>query len=195
MNFRFDDPFLPYVLREVIHDPEHHRLLRLVEAGIPAWAIVLPKFSGLYHRSMRHFLAAAVVIMSCLSMLLGFYDLYKRIPLVRSLLKQTLGPLSSKLEELVVAPRRAVSGPKWLEHHGKPWKTIENHTSSCGFQVRLSFLLTWILPYNTILRRTWHGLQMLWDCVKSLGASATSPKSQGISKISFGFHGSSSAFH
>ena len=29
---------------------------------------------------------------------------YKRIPLVRSLLKQTLGPLSSKLEELVVVP-------------------------------------------------------------------------------------------
>eukprot|EP00913_Durusdinium_trenchii_P035177 g32909.t1 len=136
VNFRFDDPFLPYVLREVIHDPEHHRLLRLCEAGIPAWAIVLPKFTGLYHRYMRHLVAAIVVLVSCLSMLLGFYDLYKRIPLVRSLLKQSLGPLSSKLEELVV--------------------------------VRLSFLLGWILPYNTILRRTWHGLQMLWDFLKSI---------------------------
>jgi len=137
VNFRFDDPFLPYVLREVIHDPDHHRLLRLCEAGIPAWAIVLPKFTGLYHRYMRHLVAAIVVLVSCLSMLLGFYDLYKRIPLVRSLLKQSLGPLSSKLEELVV--------------------------------VRLSFLLGWILPYNTILRRTWHCLQMLWDFVKSIG--------------------------
>lgn len=137
VNFRFDDPFLPYVLREVIHDPDHHRLLRLCEAGIPAWAIVLPKFTGLYHRYMRHLVAAIVVLVSCLSLLLGFYDLYKRIPLVRSLLKQSLGPLSSKLEELVV--------------------------------VRLSFLLGWILPYNTILRRTWHCLLMLWEAVKSIG--------------------------
>jgi hypothetical protein len=35
---------------------------------------------------------------------LGYPQLrYKRIPLVRSLLKLSLGPLSSKLEELVVA--------------------------------------------------------------------------------------------
>lgn len=39
-------------------------------------------------------------------------------------------------------------------------------------EVRLSFLLGWILPYNTILRRTWHCLQMLWDFVKSIGAMA-----------------------
>ncbi|CAJ1445792.1 unnamed protein product, partial [Effrenium voratum] len=103
VNFRFDDPFLPFVLREVIHDPEHPSLLTLCEAGIPAWAVFLPKFTGLYHRYMRHVIAAVVVLISCLSMLLGFYDLYKRIPLVRTLLKQSLGPLSSRLEELVVA--------------------------------------------------------------------------------------------
>eukprot|EP00435_Cladocopium_sp_Y103_P031611 s1802_g8.t1 len=153
VNFRFDDPFLPYVLREVIHDPDHHRLLRLCEAGIPAWAIVLPKFTGLYHRYMRHLVAAIVVLVSCLSLLLGFYDLYKRIPLVRSLLKQSLlGPLSSKLEELVV--------------------------------VRLSFLLGWILPYNTILRRTWHCLLMLWEAVKSIGVALFSAATMATSLAS-----------
>lgn len=37
---------------------------------------VLPKFTGLYHRYMRHLVAAIVVLVSCLSMLLGFYDLH-----------------------------------------------------------------------------------------------------------------------
>mmetsp|Transcript_14389 Transcript_14389/g.26941 ORF Transcript_14389/g.26941 Transcript_14389/m.26941 type:complete len:552 (-) Transcript_14389:63-1718(-) len=112
VNFRFDDPFLPYVLREVIHDPEHTNLLRLCEAGIPAWAIVLPKYIGWYHRFMRHFVAVVAVVISCLSMLLGFYDLYKRIPLVRSLLKQSLGPLSQQLEELVVVRLSVLLG--WM---------------------------------------------------------------------------------
>lgn len=118
VNFRFDDPFLPYVLREVIHDPEHTRLLRLCEAGIPAWAIVLPRYIGCNHRFMRHFVAVVVVFISCLSMLLGFYDLYKRIPLVRSLLKQSLGPLSQRLEELVVVRLSVLLG--WF----LPYSTI-----------------------------------------------------------------------
>ena len=29
------------------------------------------------------------------------------------------------------------------------------------------------MPYNTILRRTWDGLQMLWDFLKSLGVLQT----------------------
>mmetsp|Transcript_5124 Transcript_5124/g.14632 ORF Transcript_5124/g.14632 Transcript_5124/m.14632 type:complete len:955 (-) Transcript_5124:287-3151(-) len=102
INFRFDDPFLPYVLREVVHDHDHPHLLRLYEAGLPAWAIFLPQYTGLYRRSMRIIFAGIILLISCISMLLGFYDLYKRIPAVRSLLIQVLGPVSSKLEELVV---------------------------------------------------------------------------------------------
>jgi len=50
-------------------------------------------------------------------------------------------------------------------------------------QVRLSFLLGWILPYNTILRRTWHCLLMLWEAVKSIGARAANHR-ETISRIS-----------
>jgi hypothetical protein len=46
-------------------------------------------------------------------------------------------------------------------------------------QVRLSFLLGWILPYNTILRRTWHCLLMLWEAVKSIGAWAAEKRYPG----------------
>lgn len=86
VNFRFDDPFMPYVLREVVHCPEHTHLLRLCEAGLPAWAIFMPQYTGLYRRSMRIIVAAVLLLLSCVSMLLGFYDLYRRIPAVRALL-------------------------------------------------------------------------------------------------------------
>eukprot|EP00930_Biecheleria_cincta_P039563 TRINITY_DN27190_c0_g1_i1.p1 TRINITY_DN27190_c0_g1~~TRINITY_DN27190_c0_g1_i1.p1 ORF type:complete len:1200 (-),score=168.23 TRINITY_DN27190_c0_g1_i1:53-3652(-) len=112
IHFRFDDPFLPYVLREIVHDPEHPNLLRLCEAGLPAWAIVIPQYTSLYRRWMRLLVAAVVLLLSCVSMLLGFYDLYKRIPLVRQLLKQVLGPLSSRLEELVVVRLSVLLG--WM---------------------------------------------------------------------------------
>lgn len=112
VNFRFDDPFMPYVLREVVHCPEHTHLLRLCEAGLPAWAIFMPQYTGLYRRSMRIVVAAVLLLLSCVSMLLGFYDLYRRIPAVRALLKQVLGPLSSRLEELVVVRLSVLLG--WM---------------------------------------------------------------------------------
>lgn len=102
INFRFDDPFLPYVLREVIHDPDFPELLRLYEAGLPAWTIYMPMYTGLYRRWMRLVVSCITVLISCITMFLGFYDLYQRIPAVRTLLNQVLGPLSSTLEELVV---------------------------------------------------------------------------------------------
>ncbi|CAE8638808.1 unnamed protein product, partial [Polarella glacialis] len=96
----------------VVHDPEHPNLLRLSEAGLPAWAIVMPQYTGLYRRSMRIVVAAVLLLLSFVSMLLGFYDLYRRIPAVRLLLKQVLGPLSSRLEELVVVRLSVLLG--WM---------------------------------------------------------------------------------
>ena len=58
------------------------------------------------------------------------------------------------------------------------WVTLPTFNRLCDFpiqkwkcfsQVRLSLLLGWILPYNSILRRTWHCLLMLWEVVKSIG--------------------------
>lgn len=37
----FDDPILPYVLKEVINRPENKYLLRLYEASVPSWTVVL----------------------------------------------------------------------------------------------------------------------------------------------------------
>jgi len=112
VNFRFDDPFLPYVLREVVHDAEYPHLLRLYEAGLPSWAILLPQYTGLYRRSMRIVVSFALLVLSCASLLLGFYDLYRRIPAVRALLEEMLGPFNHKIQELVVVRLSVLLG--WM---------------------------------------------------------------------------------
>ena len=50
---------------------------------------MLPRYIGCYHRFMRHLVAVVAVFVSCLSLLLGFYDL----PLGKiSMLQGSVGP-------------------------------------------------------------------------------------------------------
>jgi hypothetical protein len=37
----FDDPILPYAFKEVINMPAHKELLKLYEASLPSWTVVL----------------------------------------------------------------------------------------------------------------------------------------------------------
>jgi len=37
----FDDPILPYAFKEVINMPANKELLRLYEASLPSWTVVL----------------------------------------------------------------------------------------------------------------------------------------------------------
>ena len=37
----FDDPILPYALKELINMPTNKTLLRLYEASLPSWTVVL----------------------------------------------------------------------------------------------------------------------------------------------------------
>eukprot|EP00929_Paragymnodinium_shiwhaense_P039716 TRINITY_DN20834_c0_g1_i1.p1 TRINITY_DN20834_c0_g1~~TRINITY_DN20834_c0_g1_i1.p1 ORF type:complete len:1165 (+),score=173.48 TRINITY_DN20834_c0_g1_i1:198-3692(+) len=143
VQFRFDDPFLPYVLREVIHDVDHPNLLRLYEAGIPAWAIFLPTYTSFYRRWMRIVVAALILLVSCVSLFLGFYDLYTRIPAVRDLMRKMMSPLSSRLasfDDMVAA--------------------------------RLTVLVGWLLPYNSVFRRAWHSCRVFFEFVQRVAAGA-----------------------
>jgi hypothetical protein len=40
----FDDPILPYALKEVINVPANKKLLRLYEASLPSWTVVLAQY-------------------------------------------------------------------------------------------------------------------------------------------------------
>ena len=37
----FDDPVLPYALKELLNMEENKRLLKLYEASLPSWTVVL----------------------------------------------------------------------------------------------------------------------------------------------------------
>ena len=37
----FDDPVLPYALKEVINVPANKELLKLYEASLPSWTVVM----------------------------------------------------------------------------------------------------------------------------------------------------------
>jgi len=92
----FDSPFLPIGLKKVVQNDA--RLLRFCESGIPAWAIFLPLY-GLYYRPwMRTTAKILFMAVSTVSMVLGFYDLYKNIPGLRNALSVYIKPLTDWLE-------------------------------------------------------------------------------------------------
>jgi hypothetical protein len=98
----FDDPLLPFFMQSLVKREENKRILRLYEAGLPSWAVFLPSY-GLYYRPwMRTVMTFLIFCVSLSTMLLGFYDLYKHIPLLRSTLFSVFGPLLEWFEEAIV---------------------------------------------------------------------------------------------
>lgn len=132
---RFDDPFLPYVLREVMHDPEHPHLLRLLESGLPSWAIYIPQYiGGFYRRWMRIAFSVLLLVLSCVSLLLGLYDLFSTFPSLHRTLKGILlMPICKWMEEVVAA--------KW------------------------AVFLGWLLPYHALVRYFRSSFQLCASCV------------------------------
>jgi hypothetical protein len=92
----FDDPDLPAALRRKV--TSRQRLLRLYESGLPPWALLLPSFGFYYRPYLRGVARALFVLVSVLSMLAGFYDLYKNIPGFGAVLTRALGPFVTFLE-------------------------------------------------------------------------------------------------
>lgn len=113
----FSSPQVPDILRPIISQDE--RLLKLYESGIPAWAIFLPSYGFWYRPWLRYLTWILFYAFSIISLLAGFFELYKSVPgfqtLMRSLAASLWLPPSSVFE--------------WLEAHT---------------QIRLSLLLTYV---------------------------------------------------
>ncbi|KAK4437388.1 hypothetical protein Salat_0072700 [Sesamum alatum] len=98
--FRFDDPDLPFSLRDIIMSKL--RLLTLLEAGLPPWVIFLqsyPGFCRLYRPWMCPLARALYILISVVTVLIGFYDLYKNVPLLKATASHLCGPLFDWIEE------------------------------------------------------------------------------------------------
>lgn len=98
----FDDPVIPFFFRDLVKNPENKHLLRMYERGIPSWAVFLPSYGLPYRPWMRSLMAFLIFCVSLVTMLLGFYDLYKYIPMLRESLHAVFGSLFETFEQAII---------------------------------------------------------------------------------------------
>ncbi|KAL1562371.1 hypothetical protein AAHA92_04959 [Salvia divinorum] len=116
--FRFDDRDLPFKLRYVIMSDL--RLLTLLEAGLPSWVIFLqsyPVLCHLYRPWMCPLARACYVLISIITVLIGFYDLYKNVPLLKATASRLFGPLFDWIESLEMISRIKYLGTMLFLHN------------------------------------------------------------------------------
>lgn len=104
--FRFSDHDLPFNLKNVIMSDL--RLLRLLEYGLPSWVIFLqsyPVFCKIYRPWMCPMARILYVIISTITVLIGFYDLYKNVPVLKATALRLFGPFSDWMENWEMVSR------------------------------------------------------------------------------------------
>lgn len=99
LMFRFCDPLLPLELREIITADQ--RLLKMLESGLPSWVIFLqsyPVFRKLYRPWMRPLARTMYILVSIITVIIGFYDLYKNVPVLKATAARLCGPFFEWIE-------------------------------------------------------------------------------------------------
>ncbi|XP_024030714.1 uncharacterized protein LOC21388316 [Morus notabilis] len=116
--FRFNDHDLPFTLRKTIMSDL--RLLTLLEAGLPSWVIFLqsyPGFCHLYRPWMCPLARALYVLISIVTVLIGFYDLYKNVPVLKATASRLFGPLFDWIETWEMITRIKYLGTMLFLHN------------------------------------------------------------------------------
>ena len=98
----FDDPIFPFFVKNLLKQPKNKYLLTMYERGIPSWAQFLPSYGLPYRPWMRRVIAVVIFLFSLITMLLGFYDLYKSIPELREVMVSVFGIFFETFEKLII---------------------------------------------------------------------------------------------
>uniref|UniRef100_A0A6V7QY00 G1/S-specific cyclin-E protein n=1 Tax=Ananas comosus var. bracteatus TaxID=296719 RepID=A0A6V7QY00_ANACO len=96
---KFSDSLLPFKLRQVIMSDI--RLLTLLESGLPSWVIFFqsyPLFCHFYRPWMRPLAKTFYILISLATVIIGFYDLYKNVPLLKATAARLCGPFFGWIE-------------------------------------------------------------------------------------------------
>ncbi|XP_027343848.1 uncharacterized protein LOC113856284 isoform X2 [Abrus precatorius] len=137
--FRFDDHDLPFKLKEVIMSDL--RLLTLLEAGLPSWVIFLqsyPVLCNLYRPWMCPLARLLYVLISFVTVLIGFYDLYKNVPLLKATASRICGPLFDWIENWEMVSRIKYLGTMLFLHNFQKalrWFLAISHSMRSFFSV------------------------------------------------------------
>lgn len=116
--FRFNDHDLPFKLRDIIM--ANVRLLTLLESGLPSWVIFLqsyPGFCHLYRPWMCPLARTLYVLISVVTVLIGFYDLYKNVPVLKATAAHLCGPLFDWIESWEMVSRIKYLGTMLFLHN------------------------------------------------------------------------------
>ncbi|XP_074282873.1 uncharacterized protein LOC141607416 isoform X2 [Silene latifolia] len=100
LKFYYDNRDLPFTFKGII--TSDLRLLTLLETGLPSWVIFLqsyPLFCKVYRPWMRPLVRTLYVIISLITCMIGFYDLYKNVPLLKATASHICGPLVNWIED------------------------------------------------------------------------------------------------
>ncbi|KAI7729253.1 hypothetical protein M8C21_002192 [Ambrosia artemisiifolia] len=118
--FRFNDHDLPFELQEIIMNDL--RLLTLLEAGLPSWVIFFqsyPVFCHIYRPWMCPLARVLYVAVSVVTVVIGFYDLYKNIPLLKATAARLCGPLFGWIETWEMLSRIKYLGTMLFLHNSE----------------------------------------------------------------------------
>ncbi|KAK6940519.1 hypothetical protein RJ641_030050, partial [Dillenia turbinata] len=99
LQFQFTDRNLPFILKDII--TSNLKLLTLLESGLPSWVIFLqsyPLCSRVYRPWMRLLARTLYILISLVTVMIGFYDLYKNVPLLKETASHICGPLFQWVE-------------------------------------------------------------------------------------------------
>jgi len=146
ISAEWSDVHLPCALFPVFEKDE--RLLKMYESGLPTWSVFLPSY-GLYYRPwLRTLTWILFYIFSVFSLTVGFWDLYKTLPGLQSML--------ARVVESLWLPPTAVM--QWIEEHA---------------QIRLSILLTYLFGKSEFFMYAMRNLGRMWKSTQSLIAPVT----------------------
>ncbi|KAK8925938.1 hypothetical protein KSP39_PZI013703 [Platanthera zijinensis] len=167
--FKFNDHDLPFKLKDIVMSDL--RLLTLLEYGLPSWVIFFqsyPVFSQIYRPWMCPLARALYVIISVVTVVIGFYDLYKNVPLLKATASSLFGPFFDWIESWEMISRIRYLGTMLFLHNFKKsvkWflmvtKAAKSFVSilTKPFATPLMEFLDLIIPFWNICFETMEGL-------------------------------------
>ncbi|WOH03466.1 hypothetical protein DCAR_0622864 [Daucus carota subsp. sativus] len=158
--FRFNDPHLPYKLRDII--TSDLRLLTLLECGLPSWVIFLqsyPVFCHFYRPWMCPLARTLYVLISVVTVLIGFYDLYKNVPVLKAAASRFCGPLVDWMETWEMVSRIKYLGTMLFLHNSQ--KALEWFMTT--MRTIRSFFRVLTQPVAGPIAMCWQLIDPFWD--------------------------------
>ncbi|XP_054817446.1 uncharacterized protein LOC129317116 [Prosopis cineraria] len=181
ISFSFNDHDLPFKLRQVIIFDL--RLLTLLEAGLPSWVIFLqsyPVICNLYRPWMCPLARFLYVIISLVTVLIGLYDLYKNVPILKATASHLFGPFFDWIETWDMVSRIRYLGTMLFLHNFRKafgWFLSLANVVRSFFSVLVQPITKPVVMFFEFLLPIWNILfevvesivYVVWDVIETLG--------------------------